>query len=328
MRVERYDRRMRSAFSGLAHPGLPDQIREALRPGHSIPVRQMAFSAGPGRGDARTAAGPRCLRVQPRRAGLPARRRRWALKDYADEDTRVALVPLATERIEDDEDDEIKGQALSATFPFPLGVADVLPVLTPARNEASARRVQDFVSRSFPKALRPEDLQRALDWARTVPRDHGATDLLASLTDDVLAAAWSHLDDERIRAAVVAVIKPRLIAHHELLGPLHDSDDRRTFLEQRGRRLLIGDLMREPVAGEIDPHWLALSKPRSGPARRLSVGRCAASRRDWWPCRGCLGVSWPRGCSAPRAATSRRCSSSSERSSAFAEINGVMAQRP
>ena len=44
MRVERYDRRIRRAFVGLVHPGLPDQIREALRPGHSIRVRQMAFT--------------------------------------------------------------------------------------------------------------------------------------------------------------------------------------------------------------------------------------------------------------------------------------------
>jgi hypothetical protein len=44
MRVERYDRRVRRAFGGLVHPSLPDQIHEALRPEHSIPVRQMAFT--------------------------------------------------------------------------------------------------------------------------------------------------------------------------------------------------------------------------------------------------------------------------------------------
>jgi hypothetical protein len=57
------------------------------------------------------------------------------------------------------------------------------------------------------------------------------------------------------------VIKPRLIADHELLGPLHDSNDRRTFEERHGRRLLIGDLMTAAVAGEIDPRALGLSKP-------------------------------------------------------------------
>ncbi len=167
---------------------------------------------------------------------------------------------MATEHIEDDEDDEIKGQALTATFPSPLGVGDVLKVLTPARNEQLGA-YKMFVWRTFPEALRPEDLPEALEWVQTVPRDHGATDLLSSLTDEVLAAAWPHLDDERIRAAVVAAIKPRLIEHHELLGPLHDSDDTRTFHEEHGRRLLVGDLLQAAVAGEIEPRWLEWSQP-------------------------------------------------------------------
>jgi hypothetical protein len=261
MRVERYDRRIRRSFPGLVCPSLPDQIREALRPGHSFPVRQMAFTL------AQAAALPELqqdLVAFAFNTDEPAFLRDdavWALKDYADDDTRSALVPLALEHIEADEDDEIKGQALAATFPSRLGVADVLRVLTPVRNEHLLGAYKVFVSRTFPEALGPEELPEALEWARTVPRDHGPTDLLSSLTDDILAAAWPHLDDERIRAAVVAVIKPRLIKHHELLGPLHDANDRRTFREQHGLRLLVEGLMEAAIAGEIDPRWLSWSKP-------------------------------------------------------------------
>jgi hypothetical protein len=261
MRVERYDRRMRRAFSGLVHPGMPQQIREALRPGHSIPVRQMAFTL------AQAAALPELqqdLVAFAFNTDEPAFLRDdavWALKGYADDDTRAALVPLATERIADDEDDEIKGQALAATFPSQLGVADVLPVLTPARNEHLLGAYKMFVSQTFPKSLRRENLRDALEWARAVPRDHGATDLLNSLADDILAAAWPHLDDGQIRAGVVAVIKPRLVEHYELLGPLHDSDDDRTFQAEHGRRVLLDDLMRDAAAGEIDPQWLTFSEP-------------------------------------------------------------------
>ena len=261
MRVERYDRRVRRAFGGLVHPSLPDQIHEALRPEHSIPVRQMAFTL------AQAAAMPELqqdLVVFAFNTDEPPFLRDdavWALKDYADDNTRSALVPLATECIEDDEDDEIKGQALAATFPSPIGAGDVLKVLTPARNEHLLGAYKMFVWRTFPQALRPEDLPEALDWARTVPRDHGASDLLSSLTDQILTAAWPHLDDERIRAAVVAVITPRLIEYHELLGPLHDSDDTQTFQEEHGRRLLVEDLMQAAIAGKIGPGWLGWSKP-------------------------------------------------------------------
>jgi hypothetical protein len=261
MRVERYDRRMRTAFAGLLHPGLPDQIREALRPDRSILVHQMALSL------ARAAAMPE---LQPDLLAFafdtaePAHLRSdavWALKDYADGDTRSALVPLATESIEDDEDDAIKGQALAATFPSSLGVVDVLKVLTPARDEHLFGAYKLFVSRTFPGALQPEDLPAALEWARTAPRDHGAIDLLSSLADDILAAAWPHLDDERIRSGVIAVIKPRLVEHHELLGPLHDRGDKRTFQEEHGRQLLICNLMEAATAREIEPHTLACSEP-------------------------------------------------------------------
>lgn len=260
-RVDRYDRRMRHAFAGLVHAGLADQVRAALRPGRSIPVRQMAFTL------AQAAAMPE---LQPDLVTFafdssePAFLRDdavWALKDYADSDTRAVLVPLATEHIEDDADDEIKGQALAATFPSALGISEVLAVLTAARNEHLIGAYSMFVSRTFPQALGRADLPEALAWARTVPRQHGSTDLLSSLTDAILAEAWPHLDDERIRAGVIDVIKPRLIEHHELLGSLYDSNDGRIFREPHGRRLLVSDLADEVLAGELRARTLSWSDP-------------------------------------------------------------------
>lgn len=261
MRVKRYDRRMQRAFAGLVHPGVPAQIREALRREHSIPVRQMALLlAGAA---AMTELQPDLL-VFAFDTAEPADLRHdavWALDDYADDETRSALVPLATELIDDDKDDEIKGQALAATFPSQLGVADVLKVLTPPRNEHLFGAYKLFVSRTFPDALRSEDLPAALEWARTAPRDHGAVDLLSSLADDILAAAWPHIDDDRIRSGVIAVIKPRLVEHHELLGQLHDKGDKRTFQDEHGRRLLICDLVQAAAAQEIEADTLSWSDP-------------------------------------------------------------------
>jgi hypothetical protein len=270
MRVERYDRRMRTAFAGLMHPGFADQIRESLRRDHSIPVRQMAVSL------ARAAAIPELqqdlLALAADSTERPHMRSDavWALEDYADGNTHFALVPLATERIEDDEDDEIKGHALTAVFPSPLSVPDVLSFLTPARNEHLFGAYKVFLSRTFPDAIQREDLPAVLGWASTVPRDHHTTDLLSSLVDDILAAAWPHLDDERIRRGVIVTIKPRLVEHGELLGPLHDRGDERTFQEECGRQLLICDLMDAATAGEIEPHTLtwcdpALARPEDYP---------------------------------------------------------------
>ncbi len=261
MRVARYDRRMRTAFAGVVHPGLPDQIREALEPDRAIPVRQMALSL------ARAVAMPELqadllsLALDVTESAHLRADAVWALKDYADDSTRSALVPLAIEHIEDDVEDAIKGQALAATFPAALGVADALKALTPARDENLHGAYKLFLSQTLPQALRAEDLPEALEWALTAPRDHGAIDPLSSLADDILVAAWPHLDDERVRSGVIAVIKPRLVEDHQLLGPLHDQGDKRTFHDEQGRRLLICDLMTAATAQGVEPYALVCSEP-------------------------------------------------------------------
>lgn len=261
MRVDRYDRRIRRSFGLLVHPRLPEQIREGLRSGQPIPVRRMAFSL------AQAAALPELegdlVRFALDAAEPPHLRDDavWALKDYAGHEARTALVPLATEHIENDTDDEIKGMALEATFPAPLGVSDVLKVLTPARNHQMTGAYEMFVSRTFVEALNAEDLPEALAWARTVTRSHAPTDLMSGLTDRILAAAWRHLGDERILKAVIDVITPRLAEHYELLGPLHDRDDNETFRGQGGRRQLVSVLAQQVAADELQPHMLAVSEP-------------------------------------------------------------------
>ena len=168
-RIARYDRRVQYALSHLVHPGLAEQIRGTLQSGQALLVRQMAFAL------AHAAALPELqgdLVEFAFNLEEPAFLRHdavWALTDYADEPTRAALVPLATQPIEDDEGDEIKGQALEATFPSILGVADVLAALTPPRNERLLGIYKMFVRQTLPNALRPTDLPVALEWAANLP---------------------------------------------------------------------------------------------------------------------------------------------------------------
>ena len=257
----RFDRRMQRGLRGLVHPGLADQVRRALKPDQSVPVRQMGFTV------AKATELPELLSdlvAFALNSSEPAFLRDdaiWTLKDYADEATRRALVPLALQRIDDDEDDEIKGQALAATFPSILGVGQVLPALTPARNDHLLGGYKSFVLTTLPDALTPSDLPNALEWVRLQPRDHDADDLLSSFADAVLAASWPHLGDERVRSAFVAAIVPRLREHLDLLGPLHPNSDTSTFREQPTRRLLVSELVQSPAAQDIEPRLLTWSTP-------------------------------------------------------------------
>ena len=261
--VARWDRRSRRALAGLVYDGLANQLRGALSPVQPLIVRQTALTIAQASALPELQADLLALAFD---ASEPAYLRDdavWALKDHADADTRAALVPLATEWIEDDEDDEIKGQALEATYPSPLGVTDVLAALTPARNDSLLGAYKHFVLSTFVRSLTREDLPAALAWAETIPRDYSPTDLLSSLTDDILAAAWPYLCDQPVLNGVIAVIVPRLRENKDLLGPLHDRRDTTTFREEPGRLLVVMNLVAVITADpELHASSMVMSTPR------------------------------------------------------------------
>lgn len=262
IRISRLDRRVQRSLGTLRHPTLVDQLRSAIDPARPVTVRQTALTF------ARAAQLPelqRDLVSLARSEQEPAHLRHdalWALTEYADAATRQDLVPLASEWIGDDDDDEIKGQALTATFPSVLTVDQALAAITPARNPNLLGIYKVFVTRTLPEALRPQDLPSALAWAATVDYGGGQRhrDVLASLSDAILAAAWPHLDDPAVRAGFIEVLRPR-IEHLYLLGSLHAHDDTRTLREPHGRRLIVDALLERSVLAAT-PRVLAATHPR------------------------------------------------------------------
>jgi hypothetical protein len=234
LRIDRWDSRTRDAMRALRHPGLAEQLRQGISKSSTLEVRRLAITF------ARACAlkefqhdlvalafdvsEPACLRDDAV----------WGLKAYADDETRRTLIPLAIAPIADDTDDEIKGQALEATFPAVLSLAEVLAALTPARNEHLIGAYRMFVH-SLSRALTREILPDALAWAAGRPVEAEREGALDELVDSVLAAAWNHLDDSLIADGVVDVLLPRLDGYGRLTAP----EDEVTFYQPAGRRLLV-----------------------------------------------------------------------------------------
>lgn len=233
-RVDRWDQRMRAAYRTLRHPGLGDQLRAALAPDRSFEVRQAALTLAQACEVAELQPDLLALALDD---GEPSYLRDdavWALKDYADRPTREALMPLATRPIDGDTDDEIKGQALQATFPSVLDAAGVLAALTPPRNPHLIGVYRHFAT-TFAAALKPPALPAALAWAAQLPVGEDADRLLTTVADGVLAAAWPHLADPSVLDGVVELVRRRWDADADLAA----RDDEHTFREADGRRRVV-----------------------------------------------------------------------------------------
>jgi hypothetical protein len=164
-------------------------------------------------------------------------------------------VPLVTQWIADDEDDEIKGQALEATFPSVLDVPAVLSVLTPPRNPHLIGVYRMFVS-GFATALTAPDLPAVLEWAAKLTKDedkHEDEDkdeddrLLTRIVDRALVLALDHLSDPVVLDRVAEIVFHRVDVHANLV----DGDDELVFREANGRHRLVARIV-EQHGAELD----------------------------------------------------------------------------
>lgn len=233
-RVARWDHRMRDAYPRLVHDGLAAQLREAMSGGHSLEIRQAALTL---------AHASRLPDLQDDLVELalnseePAYLRDdavWALQDFADQETRKRLVPLALDWLEDDQDDEIKGQALLATFPTVLSAVEVFPALTPRRNPNLIGAYSMFLS-ELGSAMTVDALAVGLKWVSGQAADDEDQRFPDDLAESILKLAWAHSDDSAIADELVEFVLRRAAGHDRLLG-VADED---AFPDWEGRRALV-----------------------------------------------------------------------------------------
>jgi len=261
-RVERFDRRVRRALSGLEHPALAQQVRKPLRdPGAPLAVRQLAITV---------ARACRLRDAQPDLLALalddsePAYVRDdavAALAVLADDDTRKALIPLAVEPQPADTDDEVKGQALKAIFPRVASLADILPGITALKNPHLIGGYRMFLSETLPSTLAADDLPAALSWLAEHERSGPVDSTLEGVADAVIVLAWRQLDRPGIPEALWEIVAVRLERSEDLVSSERRRKDPAELTGAEQRHRLLPLLAHDVAQGRLQPFWATYADP-------------------------------------------------------------------
>lgn len=243
--LRRFDLPVRLALPHLAHPGLGAQVRAVLTNDHApAPLREIA---------ADLAAVCRVVAVEgvlvdlalDQSVSTPVRTAAVsALGEFATAATRRKLIPLATEPLDADDDDELKGVALSAVWPEILPLADLLPAITTPKRGSLYGCYKRFLRSEFLGAVPDEQLSTVLDHARAWPCSWSESrGVLLELRQRLLVRGCGLLEDEAICAAVAQLVLPVLASSSDLVDR-SDADEFGDFLNgSEGRRLLTTHLV-------------------------------------------------------------------------------------
>lgn len=259
--VSHWDTRIRANLSGLAHPGIGEQIRSVLLNPAAPPLAREA--AADLAGATRVADLADSLADLALGEGTSMRLRvsaTEALRGWAPREALQRLRPLALEPVEDDEDDELRGAALRATWPALIDPDELFESLARPRRESLLGLYKSFLWNDVMAGLRDAALPRALRWARAQPRQHHPTDTLSDLVEQILLRGWEHRDEREVFAELVPLVLSFLCGGHDLLS--HEERKRgEAFVERDGRRALVEALVPAVDNRSLPPAHVVLSTP-------------------------------------------------------------------
>ncbi len=165
-----------------------------------------------------------------------------ALGAVGDTDTKLKLMPLALNQLQEDEDDRLKGWVLLALWPTHLTAEELFRVITPPKKSNFLGGYQIFLH-TMPSQLQPSDLVTALKWLENQGLRHWGHRYQA-LGNSILMEAWEHFDWPGVAESFtrICLIQWReyqsIISHNselqrKLTSSLHtDSKNRRTLVEE------------------------------------------------------------------------------------------------
>ncbi len=252
---------VRRALADLVHPGLADQLLDALgdASGHWR-ARELACEIA---ADCNMTVLEDALLDVALDTAAPVRLRTSAVLAFddvaSDEPSRSRLIELATADLDLEGADELKGAALRAVWPKAMTAEQLFAAITPPKAPEVLGLYTAFMADELVDGLGDDDLALALRWAADHydPYGLGRLELLALR---ILARAWSQIDDPAIAGQITEMVRAQLMAHLILLQPTAvDTND--LFVAAPGRRKLVCRLVPALRRGELDATSLVNSEP-------------------------------------------------------------------
>ena len=131
----------------------------------------------------------------------------YALRECGEATARACLKPLIAGLPEDDED-ELKGVALSCTWPDQLSTPDLLTALTARRRPSLYGTYESFLSKLDEEGFAAAGhLAPALRWAKKEVSELGDTDVLHRIGMRIAQAALQELDDPVVARELTMLLR-------------------------------------------------------------------------------------------------------------------------
>jgi hypothetical protein len=129
-----------------------------------------------------------------------------AVREIGDASAKAALKPLVTISPENDPDDELKGNALAATWPDYLTADELFAALTPPQRPNFIGTYRQFLSSDFAACVRRDDRVRALQWAETKITRSVKTEPLGLAALKIVVAGIDWFQDTHVCDSVVSLL--------------------------------------------------------------------------------------------------------------------------
>lgn len=216
---------LRPSFSRLSHPGLADQLRGVIfDPDRNFLTRRGALDIAEETG-VRTFVPELAQLVRDPEAHISLRRAAaGAIEELGNDAEKAVLVDFLTDKDVAQLDDEIRGTALTATWPERLSVPQLLASLTRPQQPNFIGVYSMFLYRFQPGTLSNDDARAVFAWLEaTVQRAADGDDPEWSdrgVRSRLLWAAVARIDDAAVRRAFAHLI-------------LHAFDHQATFLFEK-----------------------------------------------------------------------------------------------
>ncbi|NSW84362.1 MAG: hypothetical protein HPY90_14060 [Syntrophothermus sp.] len=277
-------------YRKLNHPALARQLRPYICDGSkSIIVRRVAI-------DIAEACELRALQDELVNIALDSSeplsvRVQAACGVYriGDTDAKAKLKPLATGKVDEDPDDELKGYGLRAVWPTSMTVEELFSVLMPPKRRNFVGAYQVFIEREVTPHLKPSDLPVALKWVKEQQRRHHLPYSLERLMDAIMLRAWENLEVPGVAEAFAEAALSRLKQHDAVIEGKLDSPFRDLLVteDEKRRRVLkamvplLGDPRKDSVILAYSQTPLLFSKDVPWMIEQLLSSVSEEAQRVW-----------------------------------------------
>ncbi|OHB74836.1 MAG: hypothetical protein A2Z25_09655 [Planctomycetes bacterium RBG_16_55_9] len=141
-----------------------------------------------------------------------------AIARIGDSETRQRLRPLAFGRSGPDLEDQLKGNALRALWPDIISAEELFAQLEPPKRQSFFGAYHHFVEYELTKHIDISSLPYALQWLEGHAQNLELGFPFETLADDIMIAAWRHMEDPNVLNRLASASIKILECHHYLVA--------------------------------------------------------------------------------------------------------------